>query len=172
MSEAPNPVSRVVWPRDGRPLSVGPDLRRAALLQAAVLGVVGLFVRFVLGHDVVAWVVWLLAATALVLGLARPAAFAPLHRFGQFLGRVVGTLLGWLLLAPFYVLGFGAAALVMRLRGADPMQRRMLPAGFSYWVRRRRSSETDDYTKQFRVEDRGVRAERRPLANDDGEAGR
>lgn len=165
-----SPVSRVVWPRDGRPRSTGPNLRRAALVQAAVLGAVGAVVFGLLGHAMVAVVVWALGGVALLTGLFAPAAFAPLHRFGRFLGRVVGVFLTWLLLAPFYVVGFGIASLVLRLRGADPMQRRMLPAGLSYWVRRRREGETDDYSKQFRVEDLGARAERRPLATFDGAA--
>jgi len=140
-------------------------------MQAVVLGLVGVVVRFGLGHASVAVVVWVLAALALVLGLAKPAAFAPVHRFGQALANVVGVALTWLLLAPFYVVGFGLAALVVRLRGADPMQRQLLPAGLSYWIRRRRGAETNDYSRQFRVEDHGARAERRPLDDSTPEAG-
>lgn len=170
MMPSPSPVSRVVWPRDGRRVA-GPDLRRAALIQTAVLTLAGAVVRFGLGHALVATVLWCLAAVALLLGLARPTAFAPMHRLGRFLARVVGVALTWLLLAPFFLLGFGAAGLFLRLRGADPMQRKPLPPGLSYWIPRRRSAETGDYSRQFRVEDRGVRAVLRPLVECDREDG-
>ena len=168
----PSPsVSRVVWPRGGRATDPGPDLRRAALVQAAVLVVVGTLLLFAFGHAILAVVVWCLAAAALLTGLMRPAAFAPVHRFGRVLARVVGVALTWLLLAPFYVVGFGSAALVLRLRGEDPLQRRMLPAGLSYWVPRRRRAGSGDYTRQFRVEDLGARKERRPLETGAPEGG-
>jgi hypothetical protein len=163
-------VSRVVWPRDRRRVDRGPELRRAALIQAAVLVLVGTWLRFGWGHAAVALVVWVLAAVALLTGLLRPAWFAPMHRFGRVLARVVGVALTWLLLAPLYLVGFGIAALYLRLKGADPMQRGNLPAGLSYWIPRRRTAETGDYGKQFRVEDRGVRAETRPLDLDGPEA--
>jgi len=163
MATPSSTVSRVVWPRGGRPADPGPDLRRAALVQAGALALVGALVRFGLGHGVMAYVLWTLAIAALVTGLLRPAAFAPIERFGRVLAQVVGAALTWLLLAPCYVVGFGLAAMVLRLRGEDPMQRRYLPAGLSYWVARRRRAGAGDYTRQFRVEDLGARKERRPL---------
>ena len=169
MASTPSNVSRVVWPREAGSSGRESELRRAAMIQAAVLALVGAWLRFGWGHATVAHIVWGLAAVALLTGLIRPAWFRPLRRFGDFLARIVGTILTWLLLAPLYLIGFGFSALVLRFKGADPMQREPLPEGLSYWIRRSRSGETDDYHKQFRVEDLSARSERRPLTDDDGE---
>lgn len=163
-------VSQVAWPRGLMTPSSIPNLRRGALMQALVFGLAGTWMFFGPGHAAFARVLWGLGSFALVIGLVAPSLFRPAHRLGLVVGRLFGAGLTWILLTPAYVLGFGLAATWLRLRGADPLQRRPLPPGYSYWIRRHRDTTTDDATRQFRVEDPGVRAERRPLTDDGGAA--
>jgi hypothetical protein len=141
------------------------NLRRAALLQAAVMAGVGAFLYFVLEHRLIAFIVWGLAGLSLLLGLIYPPAFRPLHRFGQWLGRVVGTLLLYVLLVPFFFLFFFGAALLLRLQNRDPMQRSFLATDWTYWIQRRWENPLALYERQFLREDKRARGLRRPVGS-------
>jgi len=141
------------------------DLRRAALLQAAVMTGVGALLYFFLEHRVIAFLVWSLAGLSLLLGLLHPPAFRPLHRFGQWLGRVIGTLLLYVLLVPFFFLFFFGVALLLRWQKRDPMQRSFLPSDLTYWIQRRIESPPSLYKRQFLREDKRARGLRRPVGS-------
>lgn len=161
-------VQETVWnwrEKSGR--GAGPSesasLRRQAIIQALVMGVIGFALLKWIGHATFAKVVWGLAGVVLVLGLAAPRAYRPIHRFGRWLGRAVGVLLTYVLLVPLYFLFFTPAALYLRLRGRDPMQRRPRDAQYTCWVPRRRPATAESYTRQFLLEDKGARRELRPV---------
>jgi hypothetical protein len=139
-------------------------LRRAALVQALVMGAIGLLLHFVLGHELLARIVWALAGVIVLLGLVAPPAYRPIHRFGRWLGRIVGVALIYVLLVPFFYLFFFAVSLILRLQRRDPMQRSSLPAGLTYWIPRRHESAAEQYERQFLREDKEARGLRRPLA--------
>jgi hypothetical protein len=141
------------------------ELRRAALLQAGLLGAVGVVLFFALGHAVLAWVVWGLGGLCLMLGLLHPPSYRPLHRFGQILGRGVGQLLVHLLLVPFYYLFFFPVAAYLRLRGRDPMHRRFRPPDLTYWIPHRHAAPPGIYERQFLKEDPHARGLHRPVGS-------
>jgi hypothetical protein len=156
---------RPVVVRSARPL-----LRRSAMIQAAVMAAVGAGLYFLLGHHFVARIVWGLGGLFLLLGLLLPAAYLPVHRFGRWLGRVVGVLLVYLLLVPFFLLFFFPVSLILRLQGRDPMSRRMRPAGLTYWLPRLRHSDASHYERQFLPEDKQGRRMERPVGTLPAEA--
>jgi len=139
------------------------DLRRAALIQAVVMALVGCVVGLWWGHRVVAYVIWGLAAVVLVLGLAAPAAYRHVHRFGQWLGRLVGGLLLYLLLAPAYYLIFLPASLIVRMTGRDPMSLQRRDPRHTCWIPRNGEIPVETYARQFMLEDKAARELRRPV---------
>ena len=172
----PSSVSEVVWDwRSGERRSAARGdarvLRRAAVVQAAVMAVAAGLLRYGLGHALAAWIVLGLGGFVLLLGLIHPPAYRPLHSFGRLLGRGVGQLLLYLLLVPFYYLFFFPAALYLRLRGRDPMHRGFRPPGVTYWIPRRQPPPPGIYERQFLKEDRAARGLRRPVGSLSGDAG-
>jgi hypothetical protein len=139
------------------------ELRRRALLQGSVMVAVGALVFFLLGHRTVGLVVWGLAVLVLGLGLAVPAAYRPLNRFGEWLGRIVGALLTFLMLVPLFYLVFLPVSAFLRMKGHDPMSRGRREMNQTCWIPRRRPVATDAYARQFLLEDSEARALVRPV---------
>ncbi len=161
-------VQETVWNwRDsagpGKGKSEASSLRRQAVIQAVVMGVIGFVLYQWIGHHLFARIVWGLAGIILVLGLVAPAAYRPIHRFGQWLGRAVGALLTWVLLIPLYYLVFSPGALLLRLQGRDPMHRRMRDRRYTCWIPRNRPATPETYNRQFLLEDKEARGALRPV---------
>ncbi len=150
----------------GKEKSEAATLRRQAVIQALVMGVIGFVLFQWIGHHTFARVIWGLAGLILVLGLIAPAAYRPIHRFGQWLGGAVGVLLTWVLLVPLYYLVFTPGALLLRLQGRDPMHRRLRDIKFTCWIPRTRQATTESYDRQFLLEDREARGLLRPVGGE------
>jgi hypothetical protein len=174
-------VQNVVWnwreeeaaAADGGPLPVAAaerrPLRRRSLIQALVAGLAGAVLVGLFGHRIAAFVVWGIGAAILVLGLAAPQLYRGVERWGQSLGRAVGSLLTALLLAPLFYLVFFPAAVLLRLRRHDPLHRAPLPAGRTGWLPRRQPPTPESYARQFLREDRGARDLDPLLAEDEAQ---
>lgn len=162
-------VSSVVWDwrrsGAGSLKSDGPAsaLRQAAILQTVVMAAVGLILYFLLGHHLVAQIVWGLAVVFLLLGLLHPPAYRPVHRFGQWLGHAVGTLLLYVLLVPCYYILFLPVSVILRLQKRDPMHRHYRSVELTYWIPRRLAPPPGIYERQFMREDGNARVLRRPV---------
>jgi hypothetical protein len=139
------------------------ELRRRALLQGSVMVAVGALVFFLLGHRIVGLAVWGLAVLILGLGLAAPAAYRPLNRFGEWLGRTVGALLTYLMLVPLFYLVFLPVSAFLRMKGHDPLSRSRRDPNQTCWIPRRRPVSADAYVRQFLLEDSEARALVRPV---------
>jgi hypothetical protein len=86
-----------------------------------------------------------------------------LIRLADRFGGAVGRLLGVVLLTPVFCLVIVPGGLWLRLRGRDPLHRRLRPPDLSYWIQRRTQPAPHQYDRQFLIEDKAARAERRPL---------
>jgi len=146
-------------------LAEGTGLRRSAIIQALVMGLVGGALFFGLHHHLFARVVWALAGLVLILGLAFPPAYRPIHSFGRWLGKVVGNALTYLLLVPFFFLFFTPVALILRGQGRDPLHRKFRDPQWTYWVGRSSKSRDENIDKQFLREDREARAHLHPVGS-------
>ena len=149
-----NPVLSVVWPwREkaagaAKPEPRGPS-RTAVLTQTAVMAAIGAGLFWGLEHRVAGIVAWSLAAVVLVSGFFIPPVFAAIERFGKLLGKWIGTLLTWGLLAPFYYLCFFPMHLALKIRGKDPLHRQVPTAEPTYWTPRKPVADLAQYRKQF-----------------------
>ena len=142
-------------------------LRRAAVIQAGVTALVAAVLRFGFGHHLFPLILWGLAGLVLVLGLAAPRAYRPIHAFGRGLGRIVGKALLYILLVPFYYLFFTPAALLLRLQKRDPLHRHFRDPRHTYWIRRGPRERGDNISRQFLREDREARVELRDMENNE-----
>ena len=149
-----NTVYSIVWPwrekmaAPAAPKQTGPKAS-AVLLQTAIMAAIGAGIYGWLEHRTMGIVVWSLAGIVLVSGFFVPPVFAAIERFGQFLGRAVGAILTWGLLAPFYYLCFLPLHFVQKLKGQDPLPRRLHTAEATYWTPRPPVRNLAQYRKQF-----------------------
>jgi len=150
-----NSVSSIVWPWRNPPGGTGATgkgakpSRKAAVLQAAVMTAVGSLLFWWLGHRAMGIIVWGLAAFVLVSGLFVPPVFAAIERSGRWLGKWVGDALTWGLLVPFYYICFIPLRLAFKLKGVDPLCRRIHTDDRTYWTARRPARDPLQYRKQF-----------------------
>ena len=145
-------VSVPRWPPvesvpDARPTTVRRVIR--ALAQSACLVLAGSVLFFALGHHVAGTVVYGLATLVAAGGCFVPWLSEGIEAFGQWLARVVATVLTWLLLAPFFYLVFLPARLVLALMGKDPMKRRWEAELESYWEPREPVLDAEHYRRQY-----------------------
>jgi hypothetical protein len=119
------------------------------LLQAAIMGGIGLVLHRVVGHVVMAWVVWGLAGVVLVSALFIHRVYAAIEAFGRWLGIWAGTGVTYLLLVPFFYLVFVPGRLVLLLLGRDPMQRTFPSPESTCWSPRKTKMDEKHYRKQF-----------------------
>jgi len=124
---------------------------------------VGAVLTWVLHHGLAGRLVWSLAGFLFLLGMVWPGGYRPVHAFGQRLGRGVGGLLLYLLLAPFFLLFFFPVGLILRLVKRDPLQRFHHAPGETYWISRPARDRDTNIADQFFREDRDARLERRPV---------
>jgi len=140
-------------------------LRRSALIQSLVMGLIGAFLFFGLHHLLFARIIWSLAGLVLILGLVFPPAYRPIHAFGQWLGRAVGMGLTYMLLVPFFYLFFTPVALLLRLQRRDPLHRGFRDPQWTYWLARSPKEPAENIDKQFLREDREARKQLRPVGD-------
>ena len=113
---------------------VGASDRAFGLTLAGICGLIGA-VRLALGHHHAAW--WLgAAAIALLLGLFRPAALAPLNRMWLRFGLVLYRLVSPVAMGLVFVTTVMPIGLVMRALGKDPLRLRPDSSAPSYWIAR------------------------------------
>ena len=129
------------------------DTSRKALRSFGLV-VGGIFVAIVAfslwrrGFDVATWhrVLGGLGGALVVLGAVAPRVLLPAYRLWMGLAVVLGFIMTRVILTAMYYLVFTPIALVLRLTGRDPMQRRLDSAAPSYWVEK---VYTDDSPKRL-----------------------
>ena len=160
-------VMQVTWnwrdPAGSSRVPAADNLRSNALIQGAVMGLVGSALYFGFHHVLLARIVWGLAVLVVFLGLFIPPAYRPVHAFGRWLGSVVGKGLTYLLLVPFFFLFFAPVAMILRLQGRDPLHRNFRDPQWTYWIARSRRDRGENIDKQFLREDREARGDQRPV---------
>jgi len=136
--------------------------KREGLIQGFVVLALGFVVKNVLGHRALGDLLVVLGAGQGLVATWRPLWLRPVRHLGRAFGRAVGGALTWLVLVPFFLLVMVPVALVLRLRGRDPLHRQPLPAGLTAWIPRCLPATRESLSRQFLAEDRGARARRRP----------
>lgn len=139
-------AAAVIWrwkdpPDDARARAA--RARRTGALRALVaLIAAGVFVY--LDRTVAAAIASTLGVLTLALALLSPLGlYAALDRAVAALGRGVGLVLTWLLLAPVYYLFFAPFGLLFRRGRRDPLRRGFEADARSYWLKRDRARPLD-----------------------------
>lgn len=146
-----NPVSATAWKwqeNTGEEASHQGHLRQAAV-QAVVMCAIAAAMFFWLHHRIVPMVVLALAVVVVVSSVLAPGVFLAIERFGKTLGKVVGGGLTWVLLVPFFYLGFTIGRLLLLVTSRNPMYRVHDDKAETYWIPHPPPSEAAKYRKQF-----------------------
>jgi len=147
-------VAQATWPwRDPITTSLTKSRsgghKRRAIIQAAIMAIVATLLTMV-GHKI--WLglaIYSLSAVVIISGFLIPSLFRVLERAGQWLGRMVGIGITWLMLMPFFYLCFAPTRLILKLMGKDPMHRRFERNRSSYWVDHKPPATPQPYTRQY-----------------------
>lgn len=165
-------LSHAVWDWRAAPAVAGPDAAGKGRLPRPPLGAVlrrslwavgAAAVLLILGRRTLAGIAAAVGVGSFLLGIVWPGAWVGIDRLADRFAGAVGRGLAVALLAPVFFLVIVPGGLWLRLRRRDPLHRRFREPGLSYWIRRRIQPEPQQYARQFLVEDRAARAERRPM---------
>ncbi len=143
-------TTELIWPWRNRqdPADAAPS-RKGPWIQFAVMASVGLLFYFVLGHAIMAYVLWGISALLLCGLVFFDGVLRGFERTGKWLAHGIGTGVTWILLVPFFYIVFGAGRLALRIRGKDPMRRRLEPEAESYWTPHQKLNIEARYHRQF-----------------------
>ena len=124
----------------------GSSDRTFGLVFAAVFGVIA--VLPLLGGRDSRW--WSLMVSAVFFGAAvlRPGLLSPLNRLWLRLGLVLHRIVNPVVLGVLFYGVVTPTALLMRLMGKDPLNRRFEPSADSYWIQRRPPGPSADSMKR------------------------
>ncbi|MFZ5516471.1 MAG: SxtJ family membrane protein [Candidatus Zhuqueibacterota bacterium] len=93
---------------------------------------------------------WGVAILNLVTTLTYPGAIKPLYRVAMFIAHILGWVNTRLLLGLIYYLVFTPIAIVIKLTGRDPLDRKFDRNAPTYWkTREKTESPRERYLKQF-----------------------
>jgi len=144
-----NAISQVVWPWLGKKNTKN---RRQSLLIALPVLVVAWLIAFIfyyLNHQIMSVIV---AAVSLVVFFSSqffPAIFAVIESFFKKISFIVGKLIGWITLTPFFYLFCTLMRCIQFIRKNDLMNRKIdLDAG-TYWQEVDKENGVEQYLRQF-----------------------
>jgi hypothetical protein len=115
------------------PIKMGSD-RSFGLVFAGVFALVALWP--LLDGREVGWWGLVVAAAGVLVALIRPALLAPFNRLWFRFGLALGKVMTPVAMFVLFALAVIPTALLLRLFGKDPLQRRLSPDATSYWERR------------------------------------
>ncbi|HPG39194.1 MAG TPA: SxtJ family membrane protein [bacterium] len=126
------------------------SLRKFILVIAAALIILGIAVFFFGSHPIRTYWLGGIAAVLLVTGLPLPRLYKHPHTLWIGFSLVLGYFMSRLLLSLLFILVITPIALVMRLAGKDPLNKKIDKTISSYWIKKpQRSLVADDYERQF-----------------------
>jgi hypothetical protein len=124
------------------------ELRQFAALWVGFFGLIGAYYLWV-GDSLTAPIaLWAIAAVG-IAGWFAPSLIRPLYVVWLALAMPIGWTISHLLLLVMFYLVFTPIGLIMRACGYDPLERRFDRSASSYWHDHDRTTEFDQYFKQF-----------------------
>ena len=131
-------------------------LRDFGFIAAGVFGLVALSMSqhwlWFAHRDAAPMFVWIaagVAAFSLVASLAMPRANRPLYVGLTLVSFPIGFVMSHLIMATLFFLVLTPVAVVMRIIGRDPLQRRSPKTTASYWSRVEPTRAKSQYFRQF-----------------------
>jgi len=125
------------------------DLTHLALLFLIIPGVIGSYLVFWSGSQ--SGYYWIGAGIIVSFCRLVPPLFRLIYRIWIALSVILGYFISRVLLTIIFVIVVVPMALIMRLVGKDPMDRRLGPDAPSYWIKREPQEDTslERYERQF-----------------------
>jgi hypothetical protein len=126
--------------------------RRVQLLGGLIpltLAAIGTAERFGADPRLIEYTLWTIGGFGTLLALFIPSLAKSMYTGWMRAAVPLGWTFSHILLAAIYYLLFTPLGLLMRLRGHDPMQRRIDPAAASYWLARPPAPDPSRYFRQF-----------------------
>jgi hypothetical protein len=90
-----------------------------------------------------------LGAACASLSLVAPQANRPLYLLLSLATYPIGVVVSHLIMATLYFGLFAPIAILFRLLGRDPLERRFDPSAESYWTTHRKARSKEDYFRQY-----------------------
>lgn len=124
------------------------ELRQFAALWVGFFGLLGTYCLWVSGSWTVAAALWTISVVGLV-GWFAPSLIRPFYVVWLAVAMPIGWTISHLLLLAIFYLVFTPIGLILRACGYDPLERRFDRNATSYWHDHDRTTEFDQYFKQF-----------------------
>ncbi len=145
-----NNVSKAIWPwhQEKAPsLEKKPTLLSAIFILLLSWGV-GYFL-YRSQHTMLALVTFSISILVFISALFLPSLYASIDRFCKKISSIVGMLLTWFFLLPFFYICFPLGRIAQLIKRKDPMQRSFDSKSSTYWQICNESSSVDGYKRQF-----------------------
>ncbi len=125
------------------------ELRWFGPLLALFVAVVGGIARWQFDAPAVSVVVWSGGGLLAAVYLSVPPSRLLIYRGWIYATYPIGWVVSHVVLAAVYYLVVTPIGLTMRLVGRDPLRRRFEREAETYWIERRRETDTNGYFRQF-----------------------
>ncbi len=144
-------VYEIVWPwRVAKESEVSEKPpKKAVFIEVAIGFSVSMLLFHVFHHPIIATVVICIVSLVAIGGLAIPPLYAGIKRGGMWLGKVLGGLVTWVLLLPFFYICFTVGRIGLLFSRKDPMARRYNADLSTYWTARKEIPDLEQYRKQY-----------------------
>jgi hypothetical protein len=125
------------------------ELRKFGLTLLVLFPLLGAFLAWRLGRMGIFYGCAGVGVLVELLVLCVPRVGLWLYKGWMGLAFVMGYVVGPLMMALIYFGAVTPIALILRVRGNDPLQRRRKPAGESYWAPLEHRTDVRSYERQF-----------------------
>ena len=107
---------------------------RSVRIHSACLFCLGGFLVFVLHRSRLGWVLCGSGLLLLVAGHLYPPLSRAIEKLNGKVSTLAASVLGWIVLAPFYVVFFSAGHAALALRGRDPLRLKLPSDASTDWL--------------------------------------
>ena len=125
------------------------DLNWFGALFAGFFGLLGLLSWRKSGMGPATEALFIVAVLVPLVYYAIPAIRRPFFLLWMYVAFPIGFVLSHVILVVIYFLVFTPVAVILRLSGKDPLERRFDPQRKSYWIEVSTGAETSRYFSQY-----------------------
>jgi len=146
-------IMDTVWPWKQTRNAAGKkqnNLQKGGWIQFAAMFFAASVFLFLFHHIFISIIIYFLSIVTLAGIFAFPVILRFFNAFGKITAELVGRLLTYLLLIPFYFLCFFPGRILLFVLGKDPMKRKFDRNSTSYWLDKKQTDEIDHYKVQYK----------------------
>ena len=125
------------------------QLRTFGIVLSFFLSIIGL-INFLKGNPDVPFYLWSFGGATLIIALFSPVIIKPVYRVAMFVAHILGWINTRIILGLIYYFIFTPIALIFKIKGKDPLDRKIDKQAASYWIKRaNKIDQNEQYLKQF-----------------------